>query len=326
MPAHREPPAPSQLGADPPPVFELPGSGIEGGEMLLTESASGPVLRQPAPGGRSRWRRLGWGFWVATGWVVLMIVLAVFAGFIGLQDPNTPSATCLPDAGPSAAHWLGCDNIGRDILARVIYGGRVSLIVGFASIALGLVVGGSLGVLSGYVRGWLDGVFGILSNTFLAFPSLVLSLLIVAFLGNSLIDIVVIIAIVAWPLLFRVVRAATIEYAAREYVLAARALGAKTSRVLFTLILPDVIPSALTYGLVGVALAVVGEGALSFLGQSVSSPTATWGNMIAQGSQNMQQHVSLLVSPAVAMFTFILAINFIGDRLRGVLDVRDSAL
>jgi peptide/nickel transport system permease protein len=149
---------------------------------------------------------------------------------------------------------------------------------------------------------------------------------IVSFLGRSELDIIFIIAVVAWPLLFRVVRASTIEYSQREYVLAAQALGSKPSRILRTLLLPDVIPSAITYGLVGVALAIVAEGALSFLGQSVPSPTPTWGNMIAAGSQNIQEDVTLLIVPAIAMFSFILPINYIGDRLRQVLDNRQGVL
>jgi peptide/nickel transport system permease protein len=123
-----------------------------------------------------------------------------------------------------------------------------------------------------------------------------------------------------------VVRAATIEYSQREYVLAAQALGSKPSRILRTLLLPDVVPSAITFGLVGVALAIVAEGALSFLGQSVGPPTPTWGNMIASGSTNIQEDAMLLIVPSIALFSFVLPINFVGDRLRQVLDNRQGAL
>lgn len=276
--------------------------------------------------GRAWYQGLGWGFWVAVGWVVLWILLAIFANLLPLQNPNAIQASCILNSNPSSAHLLGCDNIGRDLLSRVVFGSRVSLVVGFASIALSQVVGGILGILAGYFRGWVDEICSIISNVFLSFPSLVLGLVIVAYLGNSEPDIVLIIAIVAWPLLFRVVRAATIEYSQREYVLAAQALGSTRSRILLKIILPDVVPSSITYGLVGVALAIVGEGALSFLGQSVGAPTATWGNMIAAGTDVMPQYVGLLIAPAIAMFLFILAINFVGDRLRSVLDVREGVL
>ncbi len=301
------------------------------GDAGDTEGKAGPARRRrshertPRPS-QSRFQGLGWGFWLAGAVVVFWVLVAVLANVLPFQNPNSIHLNCLVTQLPSASHLLGCDTTERDILARTAYGSRVSLIVGFASIAMGLVVGGTLGLVAGYFRGWLDELLTILSNVFLSFPSLVLALVIVAYVGNSLFDITLIIAIVAWPLLFRVVRASTIEYTQREYVLAARALGSRPRRVLMTLLLPDVIPSAITYGLVGVAIAIVGEGALSFLGQSVPAPTATWGNMIAAGSVSMQTNLSLLLSPAIAMFSFILAINFMGDRLRGVLDVRQGVL
>lgn len=285
-----------------------------------------------APATRRRWHELGWGFWVAAGIVVLWILVALFAGVLPIDNPNNIDFSCLASSSPSGAHLLGCDPAGRDTLARVLYGARVSLIIGFASIAMGIVVGGVLGLLAGYLRGVVDELLSIVSNVFLSFPSLVLGLVIVAYIGRSLFDITLVIAIVAWPLLFRVVRAATIESAQRDYVLAAKALGARPSRILRTVLLSDVVPAAITYGLIGVALAIVGEGALSFLGLSVPPPTATWGNMIAEGASSVSNvassgaSLSLLLSPSVAMFSFILAVNFMGDRLRAVLDVRQGVI
>lgn len=307
--------------------MEMPASTFTtlGGAAVAAEMETDPTLRTPERG-RTWYRGLGWGFWVAVVVVVAWILLAIFANVLPLQNPDTTQTSCLLNSSPSAAHWLGCDSDGRDILSRVIFGSRVSLVVGFASIALSQIVGGIMGLVAGYFRGAIDEVFTIISNVFLSFPSLVLGLVIVAYLGNSEFDIVLIIAIVAWPLLYRVVRASTIEYSQREYVLAAQALGSTRSRILLKILLPDIIPAAITYGLVGVALAIVGEGALSFLGQSVGVPTPTWGNMIAAGTQTMPNYVSLLISPAAAMFSFILAINFIGDRLRSTLDVRQGAL
>ncbi len=297
---------------------------------LLPRFSSGETIRtartQPA---QSRLKGLGWGFWAAVAWLTLIVLLAIFANLLPLPDPNTASSSCLsvlPGAGPGAGHILGCDGNSRDVLSRVIFGARVSLIVGFASISIGLFVGGTLGLIAGYFRGPFDEVMNVLTNAFLSFPYLVLALAVVAFLGNSLFDVTLIIAVLAWPLLFRVVRAATIEYGERDYVLAARALGSTRMRIVVKLLLPDVVPAAVTYGLVGVGLAIVYEGALSFLGQSVPDPTSTWGKMIAEGSSNLTQNVSQLVAPAVAMFLTILAVNFIGDRLRSVLDSREGAL
>jgi peptide/nickel transport system permease protein len=280
-------------------------------------------------------KRLGWGFWVAVGWVVVVAVAAILAGVLPLPDPNAiPAPGCVAYAGPSASHWLGCDELGRDVFSRVVYGARVSLVVGFASIALALAVGGLAGVIAGYLRGAFDSVSGVLSNVLLAYPYLVLALAIVTFWGHSEFNVTVVIAIVAVAPLFRVVRANTIAFSERDYVLAARALGSTRKRVLKTLIIPDVIPAAITYGLVGVALAITGEGALSYLGQSVpSTTTPTWGNMINEGAAQISSigspvpvNIWVMLGPAIAMFLFILAISVMGDRLRALLDVRTSVL
>ena len=302
-------------------------------EDLYATAAAVEGLAPAAFRGRSIWKQVGWGFWVAVAISAFWIIVAILAGVLPIPNPDftqlNPTAPdyCFQSVGHMySSHLLGCDTDGRDILSRIIYGSRVSLEVGFASIAMGLAVGGALGIVAGYFRGWIDEVLSVISNVFLSFPYLVLGLVIVTFIGHSLVDIIFIIAIVAWPLLFRVVRAATIEYAQREYVLAAQALGSKPSRILRTLLLPDVIPSAITYGLVGVAIAIVAEGALSFLGQSVAVPTPTWGNMIAAGSTSISQDPILLVAPAIAMFSFILPVNFIGDRLHAVLDNRQGVI
>ncbi len=300
-------------------------------QLVLEQDASAPVASPHAVAapvkGRSIMKQLGWGFWVAVGICSLWILLAIFAPLLPIKNPDAIDFNDITGAVTSA-HPLGTDETGRDTLARVIYGAQVSLIVGFTSIAIGLAFGGLLGIVAGYFRGVFDEIVNIFSNGFLAIPSLVLALVIVTYLGHSELDIILIIAIVAWPLLFRVVRASTIEYCQRDYVLAAQALGSKPSRIVRTLVIPDVIPSAITYGLVGVALAIVAEGALSFLGQSVRPPTPTWGNMIAEGYNSLTTpgYLWLLIVPSVAMFSFILPINYIGDKLRSVLDVRQGVI
>ena len=285
------------------------------------------------PARRSIWKQFGWGFWVAVGICAVWILAAIFAGVLPLPNPNfaqfNPVAPdyCFQSLGhPYSPTCSGCDTNGRDILSRLVFGSRVSLEVGFVSIAMGLALGGVLGIIAGYFRGWIDEVLTVITNVFLSFPYLVLALVIVTFLGHSIVDIIVIIAIVAWPLLFRVVRASTIEYAQREYGSPPKPSDPSRAASWRTLLLPDVVPSAITYALLGVPLAIVAEGALSFLGQSVPSPTATWGNMIADGSNNIAQDPMLLIAPAVAMFSFILPVNFIGDRLRKVLDNRQGVI
>jgi peptide/nickel transport system permease protein len=307
-------------------------------EILTVQQADLP--ERSAPGSRrrrSQLKRLGWGFWIAVAWCVIVILVAIFANLLPLQSPD--ATTCLssgglPNAGPSLAHWLGCDDAGRDVFARVVYGSRVSLVVGVTSIAMALVVGGLLGIIAGFMRGISDSVFSVIANVILAFPYLVLGLAITTRFGHSELTVILIIAIVATAPLYRVVRANTIAFTERDYVLAATALGSTRWRILRKQILPDVVPTAITYGFVGIAIAIIGEGALSYLGQSVPSPTPTWGNMIAEGASQISSigtpglavNIWLVLGPAIAMFLFIVAINFIGDRLRSVLDVREGVL
>ncbi|MGH9172181.1 MAG: ABC transporter permease [Acidimicrobiales bacterium] len=333
MPESFDPTSPSAPRGDLASVdVDIPANSGSGGGS----SAAAPIedldFRPPSapepitgPGRRSLVSQLDAGFWVAAGICVLWILASIFAGLLPLKNPSALDFSDLSGA-INAAHPLGTDPTGRDTLSRVIFASRVSLTIGFVSVAAGLLVGGALGVICGYFRGWLDRVFTILTNVFLSFPLLVLAIVLVTFLGHNEWTIVAIIAIVAWPLLFRVVRAATIEYSQREYVLAAQALGSKPTRILQTLIIPDVIPSAITYGLLGVPLAIVAEGALSFLGQSVPTTTPTWGNMIEEGFDNIHGYTTLMIVASVAMFSFILPINYVGDKLRQVLDVRQGAI
>lgn len=313
------------------PDFEVRGD-FQADEIAVQAAA---LPGRSAPGSKrpiSFLRRLGWGFWIAAGWVVLMILVAVLAPLLPIASP-TAITDCAANSGPVAGHLLGCDSDGRDVLARLIYGGQVSLVVGFASIGLALVVGGALAVVAGYLRGVIDSVLGVLTNVLLAYPYLVLGLALVTFWGHGEFQVTIVIAIVAVAPLYRVVRANTIAFAERDYVLAATALGSTRRRILWKQIIPDVVPTGITYALVGVALAVVGEGALSYLGQSVPpNTTPTWGNMIADGSRLIPYigttpvNIWGILSPAIAMFAFILAINLIGDRLRSVLDVREGVL
>jgi peptide/nickel transport system permease protein len=329
------------------------GSSFFSGSVLADEQPSDPAFEpeiltvqqadlpgRSAPGSRrrrSQLKRLGWGFWIAVAWCTIVVLVAILANLLPLQNPD--AQTCLtngglPNAGPSLAHWLGCDDGGRDVFSRVVFGSRVSLVVGFTSIAMALAVGGFLGIVAGFIRGLSDFVLSILANVILAFPYLVLGLAITTFWGHNELNVIVIIAIVATAPLFRVVRANTIAFTERDYVLAATALGSTRWRILRKQILPDVVPTAITYGFVGISIAIIGEGALSFLGQSVPSPTPTWGNMIAEGSSQISSigtpglavNIWLVLGPAIAMFLFVVAVNFIGDRLRSILDVREGVL
>jgi peptide/nickel transport system permease protein len=269
-------------------------------------------------------KRLGLVFWLAAGWVILVILAAIFASVLPLQDPSLPSA--LPGLKPSAAHWLGTDELGRDILSRVVHGSQVSLVVGFASIAVGLTVGGVLGLLAGFFRGALDSVITGAANVLLAFPALVLGLAIVTFWGPTLFHVTMAIAILSIAPLTLVVRGSTVVYSEREFVAAARMLGTPNKRIIFRELLPNVWPSAVSLGLISVAVSIVAEGGLSFLGLSVRPPTPTWGNMIAEGEANISTYPLIALWPSIAMFLTVLALNVAGDRLRGRFDVKEGGL
>jgi peptide/nickel transport system permease protein len=266
-------------------------------------------------------------FWFAIGWVGLVVLLAVIADVLPLPNPNYQNYAAI-NAGPSIHHLLGTDDLGRDLLSRLIYGSRVSLIVGFCSVAIGLLVGGTLGLLSGYKGGRLDLALNAGAFVILAFPAIVAVIAIVAFWGTSLWKLTLIIGIGTIPLMFRVVRASALSVASRDFVMAARAMGASTGRILFREILPNVIPVALTFGLITVAGVIVIEGSLAFLGLSVALPTPSWGNLISEGATNgnLQTNPLIMLWPALAMFLLLLSINLIGDRLRQRFDIREGLL
>ncbi len=284
---------------------------------------------RPVPSPRSRAlttaKELGPIFWVCAGWVLLNILAAILAGVLPIQSPTYQSFTAV-NQGPSASHLLGTDDLGRDILSRLIYGARVSLVVGFGSIAIGLALGGTLGMWAGFRRGVVDTVASGVSYVLLAFPALVAIIAIVAFWGQQEWKIVVIIGVASAPLLFRVVRASTLAYSARDFVTAARTLGATDRRILFREILPNILPAAVSFALIGVATVIVLEGSLAFLGLSVEPPTPSWGNMLNESRTYLSQNLWLALFPALAMFLFLLALNMVGDRLRQHFDVGEVQL
>ncbi|HZN16522.1 MAG TPA: ABC transporter permease [Acidimicrobiales bacterium] len=269
-------------------------------------------------------RKLGLFFWLSIGWVALVIVLAVFAGVLPIPDPNAQRSGL--NLNPSVHHLLGTDGLGRDMFARVVYAARVSLTVGFASIALGLAVGGTMGVIAGYYRGRIDRVLMAAVDVMLAFPALVFALAIVTFLGQNLRNVTIAIAVISIAPIARIVRASTLTFAQRDFVLAARTLGASNRRIILREILPNVAIPIGSFSFIAVALAVVGEGGLAFLGLSVHAPTATWGGMINDGRSFLQDHPNLSLIPSAVLFATVLALNFAGDTLRSRFDVKDVSV
>ncbi len=282
-----------------------------------------------APEGTSAPRRLGLGFWVAIAWIALVVAAAVLAPVLPLKDPdrNYVQVGVRPPYGPSLTHPFGTDQDARDMLARTVHGARVSLTVGFAAIASGMLIGGSLGMVAGFLRGWTDRVVSFVFLTLLSFPALLLAILITALLDRSLLTISITLGVLAIAPIGRLARAATLSCAESDYVTAARSLGARPARILVREILPNVLIPMAALALLGVAVAIVAEGGLAFLGLSVESGS-TWGKLILTGSgpRVLESAPWVAFAPIATLFVTVLALNFAGDRIREFTDVRDVSL
>jgi len=270
-------------------------------------------------------RRLGTLFWMAVGWIVLVFALAIFAPVLPLSSPT--DMDMLDRRAPfSALHWLGTDGLGRDELARLIYGARISLLVGLCAPAIGLTVGGALGMLAGYFRGRFESLSVGSMDVLLAFPPLILTLAVAAFLGQSVFNLTCILGVLSVPAFMRVARAATLTLARREFVVAAQALGATHARILLRELLPNVALPSFAFFLLGVAVIIVVEGSLSFLGLGVPPPISSWGSMIGEGRESLDVAPRLAFLPAIAMFLTVLSFNIVGDTIRAITDPRQGSL
>ena len=272
-------------------------------------------------------RRLGVSFWLAIGWLVAVAFVAVFAPSLPFADP-TKVAFGGPRESPSLDAWFGTDALGRDVFSRTMHGARISLAVGGFAIVFGMVIGGSLGILAGYFRGRLDQTVGFVFFVLLSFPALVLAILITATLERSLMVVSLTIGILAVAPVGLLARASTLVYAEREFVSAARVLGARHGRIIVRELLPNVVIPMGALTLLGMAVAVVAEGSLAFLGLSVAGDEAiSWGKMIVDGAglRDLQNATHVAMFPVAIMFVTVLALNFAGDRIRQYFDVKELA-
>lgn len=301
---------------------------------VLATAGSSDIATPTALGvddtGRRRRRGgvLGVAGWISVVWLVLVAGSAILAPWLPLDDPNRADFYVDANSTPgTGGHLLGTEQNGYDIFSRLIWGGRVSLVVAFGVLAIGMVVGGSIGLVAGFVRGRIETLLMSIVDIFLAFPALILLIAIVAFLGADLENVVIGISLVSIPAFARIARATTLTFSQREFVTAAEAAGASRFRILVREVLPNVILPLLAFGLLVVAIAIVAEGSLAFLGLT-SQETISWGGMINGGRRALQQeniaHTSMI--PAVMMFLTVLAVNFLGDRFRAAFDVKDAAL
>ena len=249
-----------------------------------------------------------------------VILAAIFAEFLAPYDPSESHYEAILSA-PSAQFWLGTDEIGRDILSRVIYGARVSIQVALVSIALAIVLGSVLGMIAGYFGGWIDHVVMRVMDGMLAFPMLVLALGIIAVLGPSLLNTTLAITIINVPSFARLVRAQVLVVRKLDFVLAARALGAGDLRIMLRHVWPSVVGNLIVYASLRASTAIITESSLSFLGLGAQPPTPSWGQMLSTAMQYWDAWW-MSVFPGIAIFITVIALNFLGDSLRDTLDAR----
>jgi peptide/nickel transport system permease protein len=285
------------------------------------------------------------GVLFGTAWLVTLVVLAVFADYLPFlyrADQRVEGAGNYA-YGPGADFWFGSDRLGRDVFSRCIYGARISLIIAVTSIIAGCVFGTAFGMLAGYARGWIDRVISIFVDALLAIPALIFAALITSrgrALRESDIDIFGLgfgwlsntwtitftLSVLSIAPITRIVRAQTLSLSQREYVLAARSLGARTPRILFREVLPNVVPSLVAVLFTGVALLLGAEAALAFLGFSVEAPQASWGLMVSENREFIEQAWWATLFPCLMLFLTVLSFNLIGERFSRRFDIRESAL
>jgi peptide/nickel transport system permease protein len=269
-------------------------------------------------------------------WVFVIVFSAIFAGLLPLAEhqDTTKTITIPGNARPDlfSSHPLGTNNFSLDLLARCVYGARVSLLTAAFAVMISLIIGGTVGMLAGYFRGWLDVLIGLLTDSLLAFPALILLIAIITVLGRpdqmgeAIVKVGVGLAIVSIPTMTRLSRANTLVFAQREFVLSARSMGAKNFRIIFREIMPNVALPLLSYAFIVIAVLIVAEGSLSFLGLGLKPPKPTWGNMVAEGQQAnvLKGYPHIPLVPGLVMFLTVYSFNRVGEWARSKWDPREA--
>jgi peptide/nickel transport system permease protein len=297
---------------------------VGGGAVASPAVLEAPAAPEPEHATRHRLWRLKWGV-ASAGLMLLIVASALLAPWISPHDPLTVDIRHRmgPPAwmpGGTREHVLGTDQIGRDLLSRVIWGGRVSLLVGVSAVLLSATIGVLLGLAGGYFAGRTDWTIMTLINVMLTFPFVLLALAVIAVLGPSLTNMIIVLGVTGWPVYARVIRAETYALCEREFVLAARALGMSHARIVFRQILPNLVSPIVVIATLQIAQVIILESFLSFLGLGVQPPTPAWGNMLGEGRVYMLNAWWIAAFPGLAIFVTTLVINLIGNGLRDWLD------
>ena len=361
------PPPPDPRGrGGAPSLVDPPGDELREAEShdvggVTTDGAVLPTTAVESASARGRFEGLSVGAWLAIGWLAIVLFVTLFAPLLPVGNPSETvhlkhpcpkverfgrkiEQCTINGKGPFAqkggadGYPLGGDTIGRSMLARLTYGARTSVVGSVGAVAVGFLIGGSLGLIAGYFGGKIDTVISGAMNVLLSVPAIILALALVAFLqppssetgGKNLLpsEVVLIIAIgvVAIPLLGRITRGSTLAWSQREFVLAARAQGAKNFRIMIREVLPNVLPAMFSIALLGIAVAMVAEGALSILGLGVRPPTPSWGNIIGAGRTELEESPHIVLEPSMLIFFTVLALNYLGDVVRERFDVREAGI
>ncbi len=255
--------------------------------------------------------------------VLLFVLLALFAPLIATHGPFDTSFTTIRKA-PSMAHWLGTDELGRDVFSRLVYGARASLLVGLVSVVIALVVGVPFGLMAGYFGGWTDSAISRFTEALLAIPFLILAIALAAFLGPSLVNAMVAIGVSAAPKFIRLTRGQVLSIKNEDFVQSTRALGASDTRIIIMHILPNVVPPLIVQATITIATAIIAEASLSFLGLGLQPPNPSWGSMLNTAKNFMTQAPWMSIFPGSAIFLVVLGFNLLGDGLRDALDPRQD--
>lgn len=255
--------------------------------------------------------------------ICILVIMAIFSPLIAPHSPeeiNTP----LRGAGPSSEYWLGNDDIGRDILSRIIYGSRIALIVGLGATAIAVTIGVTVGATAGYFGGRVDFLLSRLVDTLMSFPLLALLLTLSAVFGPSLRNVVIVIGLTVWASYARLVRAEVLSLRERDFILAARASGAGDRQIIFRHIVPNALGPVIVIASLAIGGIIILESALSFLGLGVSRPTASWGTMLSDGREFIRNYPHIAIAPGIAITITVLSFNLVGDGLRDALDPRQK--
>jgi peptide/nickel transport system permease protein len=289
---------------------------------VMPSAPAAAVPRELSPGRRAMLRLVRRrGAMLGLAIVLFFIAIALFAPLIAPYDPVQTSWTAVRKA-PSAAYWFGTDEIGRDVLSRVIWGARASLMAGLVSVCISMAMGVPIGLLAGYMGGWVDGLISRFTDAMLAVPFLILAIALAAFLGPSLTNAMVAIGVSAMPVFIRLTRAQVLSVKVEDYVEAARAVGNPHWRIALRHILPNTLPPLIVQATLTIATAIIAEASLSFLGLGQQPPAPSWGSMLNTAKDYVDNAPWMAIWPGLSIFLLVLSFNLLGDGLRDALDPR----